>query len=361
MSDEEKINLNDNLDELSENSSTQEGEQSLKRRKKKKRKKKKKKNFIGLIIIFLLLIAVIGGVGFLISSMSNKSVIDNEYKQALLVGLGQQNGDVKKLESIVGEEEFKLIVDKYNNNPKAYQIDERVKGDKKYVENLTHRINLNTTTKISEGSISVEELLNQAASYADKVKAKNPKEKYPYVIALTDYSKVEQDKIALKTIYENPEKYKNLKVVLGVQFWVNLKAGEVPSIKDTGYVEMSGYCINPYDKAYNILAYINYPFMDVVKIMQTQKYGVMAINNPVVSFGDWMMVEGKGREAWNSELLNYYSSQVKKTPLLVDTYTQSIALDKWYQEQTKILIKEIDKKGMKKIGGTHTRLNNIFE
>lgn len=357
MSDEEKIILNDN-----ENAPSLEGEQALKRRKKKKRlKKKKKKNFLGLFILLFVFVAIIGGVVFLISSMSNKPVIDNEYKQALLVGLGQQNGDVKKLESIVGEEEFKLIVEKYNNNPKAYQIDEKVKGDKKLVENLTHRINLNTTTKVSEGSIAIEELLTQAASYADKVKAKNPKEKYPYVIALTDYSKVEQNKIALKTIYANPEKYKNLKVVLGVQFWANLKKNEIPSIKDTAYLDMSGYCINPYDKANNILAPINYPFMDVVKIMQTQKYGVLGLSNPVISYGDWMMVEGKGRTDWNNELLAYFTSQVKKTPLLINTYTQSVALDKWYQEQIKILSKEMDKKGIKKIGGTRLTTQNIFE
>ena len=354
MSDEEKLNLNIEEQEMLNNGDT---ERPLKRKKKKKRlKKKKKKNFLVLFILLFLFVAIIGGVGYLISTMSNQPIIDNEYKQALLVGLGQQNGDVKKLESIVGEEEFKLIVEKYNNNPKAYQIDDKVKGDKKLVENLTHRINLNTTTKTSEGSLSVEELLTQAATYADKVKAKNPKEKYPYVIALTDYSKVEQDKIALKTIYENPEKYKNLKVVLGVQFWANLKAGEVPSIKDTAYLEMTGYCINPYDKAYNMLAYINYPFVDVVKIMQTQKYGFVGL-----SFGDWMMVEGKGRTDWNSEILSYYASQVNKKPLIVDTYTQSIALDKWYQEQVKVLTKEIDKKGMNKIGGTKAKSNDIFE
>lgn len=356
MSDEEKQVFNN--EEIIKNA-PQNGERPLKR-KKKKRRKKKKKNFLGLFIVLVFFIAIIGGIGFVINMLMNKPVLDQEYKQALLVGIGQPNGDIKKLSSIVGEEEFKLIVEKYNNDYKAYQVDEKEKGDKKLVENLTHRINLNTHTNMSVGAITTEELLTQAASYADKVKAKYPKEQYPYVIALNDYHQIEQNKIAIKTIYANPEKYKNLKVVLGMEFWSTLKTDMIPTIQRDNHIQLLAYAINPYDKAFDNFNYSGYNFVESIDFIQAQKYGYIGIAHPTMFF-DWnSLKEGNLFINWIEDVAKLYNSKKKGKLMFMEAYYQPARFTH-EKDWTPDVIKTCDKNGIIKIGGLDITSKNIFE
>ena len=106
---------------------------------------------------------------------------DKTYKQALLIGMGVPKDEFKKLNSIMGEKELEKIINKYNNSPQAYMIDENEKGDKKVFDSKMHRANFHAHTTISDGQMEVEEFLSQAAEYADEVKQQFPNEKYPYI------------------------------------------------------------------------------------------------------------------------------------------------------------------------------------
>ena len=62
-----------------------------------------------------------------------------------------------------------------------------------------------------------EEFLDMAVKYADKAKRLRP-DLPPFTIALTDHNNIDGVKEILYMISKNPEKYKNLKFVVGCEF-----------------------------------------------------------------------------------------------------------------------------------------------
>jgi len=183
----------------------------------------------------------VGTVGRQIQQFSK----DIEYRKALLRDLGLNPDDHELIKPIVGEQEFKAIVEELNNKEinfmpgtKTVYKDKDPEFDNIYVKSGQYRANLHIHTTNSDGLMTVEKLLNQAARYADRVFEKTGKE---FVIAITDHNTFNGCVEAINIIKNSPAKFKNLKLILGIENGV-LYNGEAPNI------HMISYCINPFDE-----------------------------------------------------------------------------------------------------------------
>ncbi len=189
---------------------------------------------------------------------------DIDYRKLLLKGLKVDKADLYKLRPIAGPQEYKNIVKEFSENPIHYTAGDSLITDLKDVyplngvQSKTFRASMHMHTLHSDGKLSVQELLDKSAKYADEVfeaiqnnpqaKAKNA----PFTVAITDHDTLEGCKEAVKIISANPEKYKNLRVVLGVEMTVenrmlrdNLTA-PVP-------IHMTVLGVNPYSSELNQL------------------------------------------------------------------------------------------------------------
>ncbi len=139
---------------------------------------------------------------------------DVEYRRNLLINAGLNPENQHKIRSIIGTEELLDIMKEFNDNETVYSSGTNLHN----VGNHDMRANLHMHTIASDGSLSVQELLDSAVKYADRVAQSNPnKRKTPFVIAITDHDTTESAQEAIKIISEKPLKYQNLRVVLGLE------------------------------------------------------------------------------------------------------------------------------------------------
>ena len=194
---------------------------------------------------------------------------DIEYKKALLRGLGESEEHLEKLESIVGQEEFLDFLSQNQENGTIYTPLE----DFSNVKNKKFRANLHIHTTNSDGLMRIEDLLELGAKYADSL-PKDGKNNKLY-LAITDHNTTKGVIEALKLIIENPNKYKNLKIILGVE------ASAIFNSKQTGItreVHLLSYCLNPF---VDTISMINN------KRLQIFQYGIKnALNNANIQYID---------------------------------------------------------------------------
>lgn len=139
---------------------------------------------------------------------------DIEYRKNLLANAGLNPENQHKIRSIIGTQELKTIMKEFNENETAYSSGDNFNN----VVSREMRANLHMHTIASDGALTIGELLDSAAEYANKVAAENPKaKKAPFIIGITDHDTTESAQEAIKIISEDPVKYKNLRVVLGVE------------------------------------------------------------------------------------------------------------------------------------------------
>lgn len=187
---------------------------------------------------------------------------DINYRKALLTGMNIDPNDYVRLRPIIGPEEYKNIVVSFSSDAKYYSPGETLITTEKDGFNLsgklnhTYRANLHMHTTHSDGKLSIKELLDKAAEYADETanylsKTAYPRSKHaPFTIAITDHDSVEGCKEAVRIINENPEKYKNLRVVLGCELTVENKM--IPeALKSPIPIHMLLHAINPFDENLN--------------------------------------------------------------------------------------------------------------
>ena len=198
----------------------------------------------------------------IIDSTMSKFPQDIEYRKVLLQALNLPETKLPLLRSIIGGQEYKAIISEFSGHPEAYtpgkslitaaQDDYHLAG----VVSRDFRVSLHNHTLRSDGEMTVQELLDQAAEYADEVFKVN-KEKSnvlapdaPFTIAITDHDTLEGCKEAVKIILENPEKYKNLRVVFGTELSVeNRMLGN--NLTKPVPIHMVVNCVNPFDKSLN--------------------------------------------------------------------------------------------------------------
>ncbi len=185
---------------------------------------------------------------------------DIGYKKALAYSIGLPKEQFYKLRPILGSEEYFSIIKAFENNSIFYTPGKlfAAKGssniDLTGVKNLSYRANLHMHTINSDGKLSVKKLLDYASDYANKVAASKPKiaSHAPFTIAITDHNTVDGCQEAVKLIAQNPQKYKNLRLVLGCE--LNVEATQLSqNLKTPVSVHMLLHNINPFDKKLNDL------------------------------------------------------------------------------------------------------------
>ena len=188
---------------------------------------------------------------------------DIAYRSKIAKAIGLSDAQLPSLRSIIGMEEYKNIIREFGDSPFHYTPGKVLinleKGDDAIpgVINKTFRATFHMHTNNSDGSISIQELLDQGAKYADEVAASfkangNVKAKHaPFTIAITDHDTVEGCKEAVKIISSNPEKYKNLRVVLGCEMSVQnrLLGSEMLRRPVENHIVVN--CLNPFDEGLN--------------------------------------------------------------------------------------------------------------
>ncbi len=138
---------------------------------------------------------------------------DIEYRKQLMANAGKSTDEYYKLRSIIGLDEIKSILADFHSNEEAYSVG----VNNKNITNKTIRANLHIHTVASDGYLTTQELLDQAVVYANEV-AQNPAfKKEPFIIAITDHDTTEGAKEAIEIIAKDPLKYKNLRVILGIE------------------------------------------------------------------------------------------------------------------------------------------------
>ena len=184
---------------------------------------------------------------------------DIEYKQQLLEALGISPKEHLSVRSIVGQKEFEYILKKYNEMPEVYSTnlvtDESGNIKLQNVINCKYRANLHTHTINSDGKMSVKELLDAAAKYSDRIEKKIEKEHIedfePFTIAITDHNTTKGCQEAVQIIQSNPEKYKNLRLVLGIELSAAEKEADGYASSKAYQVHLLAQNINPFDEELN--------------------------------------------------------------------------------------------------------------
>lgn len=118
------------------------------------------------------------------------------------------------------------------------------------IKNGTFIADLHSHSNFSDGTLSVEGIMNQAAEYGDRLHKINGKK---FIFALSDHDGIEGVKEALKIIAKNPKKFKNIKFVPAAEL-------SFPTVCETGskkferfhndieIAEVLIYNINPFSK-----------------------------------------------------------------------------------------------------------------
>lgn len=188
---------------------------------------------------------------------------DVQYRQNLLKNAGMNPAEYYKIRSIIGPQEIQSIMKNYDNDANLYSVgqnDENIKSG-------LLRANLHIHTQASDGRLTVEELLDKAADYANKAKGLQPEyKKEPFTIAITDHDTTDSVQKAIKIIAENPFKYRNLRVILGTEF--TTYNAIAPKVVDTPTnTHVLAYGIDPNEKIFK-----NFVDGTKEKKLQLEKY-----------------------------------------------------------------------------------------
>lgn len=171
---------------------------------------------------------------------------DIVYREQLMLNAGLNPRNQHKLRAIIGPQEIKSIITDFDSKPEVYNIGEKWTN----VNNLNMRANIHIHTTASDGELTVTELLDKAAEYANNVKRYNPKIKEPFVIAITDHDTTESAKEAIKVISEKPMKYANLRVILGAEITTFNNIG-LDKVEAPTNVHVLAYGIDPNEKTFS--------------------------------------------------------------------------------------------------------------
>lgn len=170
---------------------------------------------------------------------------DIDYKKTLASHLGIF--DLNCLKSIVGENEFKNYIETLPEC--AYKPGNRLDFNKidsfdfANIHSNKFLANLHLHTNYSDGAASVSQILENAVKIADE-NVRNGS--FGFLLAITDHDTIDGVKEALRLISESPDKYKNLKLVLGVE--ISTVALNFLNQTKTLDIHTLFYCINPFNR-----------------------------------------------------------------------------------------------------------------
>ncbi len=280
---------------------------------------------------------------------------DVEYKQQLIKSSGHAEYTLKNMKSIIGEQELEKVIKKYNDKPYKYWSNKYEYPDEIGLKELTYRAGLHSHTTASDGKLTPEETLNQAAEYGNRVKKRHPLEKYPMIVAITDHYNTEGCKQAIDLIQKNPQKYKNIKVLLGME---TTSITNFPSDDDEGtQVHILIWALNPYDKKMTEMNFL--PLEELIDEAQNLDYGVVGLAHPLRYYEEKYRNNPEITKKLITEYFDFYASKKKDKFLFAEAYYQpyrfSMSPDLYLY-----VIKESDRCGFIKTGSQDSHGRTIF-
>lgn len=276
---------------------------------------------------------------------------DIEYKKEIIQDSNNKEYTLESMQSIAGPEELKDFITKNNLNPQMYI------PSANNIKNGDFRANFHIHTTSSDGTLTIEQLLNQAELYAEKIHK-------PFYFAITDHNTVNGLKTAVDLIEKHPDKYKNIKLVLGMEVFSSLEAN--PKIMQKPIdIHVLCWCINPYDKELNqvfmkkdLKDKYNYSFRTFENaIILLNHKGIVGIAHPMRYVKKDNLIVSKDK--YYDYLINKYFSLNSKNTLFTEGYYQSYdnTEEKELINQTNTKFKE---KGLILTGSTDAHGKSIF-
>ena len=243
----------------------------------------------------------------------NSPMADIEYKRSIIRDSHNPFYKLENLRSVVGETELIEFIKSNDNNPEIYS------PSKKNITNGTFRANLHMHTLNSDGIASVEQRLDAAQRYAEN--------KFPngyMYIAITDHNTVLGAKEVVKILQKYPKRFKNVKVILGMEVYTAFKSRYYDKPVQ---VHVLTWCLNPYDKFLNkefFKADLNdkwnrgkkdRDFDYIIPVMS--KYAIPGIAHPI----RYTNRLGEKKFLYMEEMFDSYSKLSTK-PLFAEVYYQ---------------------------------------
>ncbi|MBR1618595.1 PHP domain-containing protein [bacterium] len=319
-----------------------------------------KRNFVKIIILFFVLIMT--GLCIYVDTYRyhiDKPMQDIEYKKSIIRDSKNIKYNLEALRPLMGPEELTKFIKDNDNNPQIYT------PSKENINSGKYRANLHMHTTMSDGEQTVEYRMNEAQNYAQN----HIKDGY-LVIAITDHNTVLGAKEVIKVLEQNPKKYKNIKVIAGI---------EINSIYYTSHVSPRPidihillWAINPYDKFletefykkdYNDKWNIKIPIKDFNEVISNMApYGIVGIAHPTRYNEDL----GNKKYPYITELFTQYKSligKVKFTEAYYQSYKQTQTgplLGNEYDKYINYINSEAKRLGIIRTGSTDAHGKTIF-
>ena len=166
---------------------------------------------------------------------------DLEYKKDIIRDSNLYS--LADLDFLVGPKELKYYIKLYNDNYENYAYGRTNALKETPFLQRKLKANFNIHTVYTDGNLDIKSILDQAAEYSNALVKNFPNT--PYIIAIADINSIAHCKTIIDTIKLNPNKYKNIKVVFGVEIPTVLESNEV--VSQTSKVNLLALCINPFN------------------------------------------------------------------------------------------------------------------
>ncbi len=242
------------------------------------------------------------------NNFSNFFIKDRAYKETIITNSQNPNFTIDRMASILTPSEIKEFIRKNTNNPIIYSS-----------KTKNFRANLHIHTLASDGYLSQQLLLNKAVSVAQATGN-------TVYIAITDHNTTEGAKKIVELLQANPEKYKNVKVMLGIEVfseYIN------PNTYSPVSIHVLCWGIDPYDPELNSIFYKkdksdkwNYSYRTFESAIDLlSKKGIVGIAHPA------RYVEKKNLkttyEDYYETLFNTYLQKTSQDTAFIEGYYQS--------------------------------------
>lgn len=169
----------------------------------------------------------------------------SKFAKTLAAAMSNAKGtkiNAKSLSSVMSGDKLLEILPKLEKKNYIYTQQNAANG--------IFKVDLHSHSKYSDGNGLVKNILDDAADYANELYKKT---KQKFIFALTDHDTVDGLKEALEIISSNPQRYKNLQFVPGIE--VSFAHSSPKSSNPCEMSELLVYGVNPYSE--NVNKFIN--------------------------------------------------------------------------------------------------------
>jgi len=264
----------------------------------------------------------------IVNELAQRFPKDDILRRKILAALGLPEHDKWKLLSLIGPDELKTLLVKFDKTPEIYTRKTTEFG-----------VDLHIHTTCSDGFNTPEDLLDGLSNYADRrvesgiVKSDRTLENIPFVFAVTDHNTLKASKDIIKIIAKNPYKHRNIGFVTGgAEVSSKYSSNILEEPISTSYCELLLYGANPFDSE---LSYFveglssriskGKEIKDIIKGLKEHNFeGVLGFAHPMIFFhvfentlknkfmGKYPADNKKHSEKYIKDMMNWFYLETKK-------------------------------------------------